>query len=118
MKLALVVCAAVLAGCGSKKRTTPEVSGLAAVPASAPAVVVVDVPRVIDSDLVVRAVDQLLLRDTTLRAKWEALGNDCKIDARKLRHVVLVIGPAPAQGASTGPVLMIATGQIAEADLA
>jgi len=118
MKLALVVCAAALAGCGSKKSSVPEVSGLAAVPASATAVVVVDVVRVIDSELVQTAVDRLLLRDPNLRERWETLGTDCKLDARKLKHVVLVIGQPPAQGTTTGPVLMIATGQIAEAELA
>jgi hypothetical protein len=123
---ALVVCAAALAGCGSKKKAAPEVSGLAAVPASATAVVVADVGRVIDSSLVERAVDQLLLRDPTLRDRWQALYNNCKLDARKIKHVVLAIGPRvtdPAgPGASpapaTGPVIMVATGQIVESDLA
>src|SRR5262245_23671529 len=118
MKRALVVCAAALAGCGSKKSSVPEVSGLAAVPASATAVVVVDVVRVIDSELVQTAVDRLLLRDPNLRERWETLGTDCKLDARKLKHIVLVIGQPPAQGTTTGPVLMIETGQIAEDELA
>ena len=118
MRLALAVCAALLASCGTKKQAAPEVSGLATVPVSATAVVVVDVVRVIDSELVVRAVDQLLLRDPSLRDKWQALGTDCKLDAHKLKHVLLVIGQPPAQGTTTGPVLMIATGQIAEDELA
>src|SRR5262245_18058675 len=93
MRLALVCAAALLAGCGSKKKAAPEVSGLAAVPASATAVVVADVVRVVDSTLVVRAVDQLLLGDPALRERWDAVTTNCKIDAHKLKHVVLAIGP-------------------------
>lgn len=117
-KLALVACAAVLAtGCGKKSsRATPEVSGLAAVPTSAQAVVVTDVSRVIDAPLVQRAVDQLLLRDPVLKERWEKFSTTCKLDARKLKHVVLAV--SPMQGATTGPVLMVATGQIVETDLA
>ena len=115
---ALLVCAAALAGCGKHKQAAPEVSGLAAVPASATAVVVVDVARVIDSQLVERAVDQLLLRDPVLRDRWQALYNNCKLDARKLKHVVLAIGPRDAGTSGTGPVIMVATGQIVESDLA
>lgn len=119
MKLALVALAAVLAaGCGKKTKAAPEVYGLSAVPASATAVVVVDVVRVIDAPLVERAVDQLLLRDPVLRDKWQGLYNDCKIDARKLRHVILAIGPHQGQGPGTGPVLMVVTGQIVESELA
>ncbi len=117
-KLALVACAAVLAtGCGKKAtKATPEVSGLAAVPASAQAVVVADVTRVIDAPLVQRAVDQLLLRDPVLAERWQRFSTSCKVDARKLKHVVLAV--SPMQGQHTGPVLMVATGQIVESDLA
>jgi hypothetical protein len=121
MKLATVVACAALAlvsGCGSKKsKATPEVSGLAAVPASATAVVVADVARVIDSPLVQRAVDQLLLRDPQLNERWQHLYNSCKIDSRKLKHVVLAIGPHGEQGPGTGPVLMVVTGQLVETEL-
>jgi hypothetical protein len=120
MKLACIALAAVLAaGCGKKSsKPLPDVSGLMAVPASATAVVVADVSRVIDSQIVDRAVDQLLLRDPVLRDRWLALYNNCKIDARKLKHIVLAIGPHQAQGAGTGPVLMIVTGQLVEAEFA
>jgi hypothetical protein len=121
MKLATLVACAALAfasGCGSKKsKATPEVSGLAAVPASATAVVVADVARVIDSPLVQRAVDQLLLRDPQLGERWQQLSTNCKLDARKLEHVVLAIGPAAGQGPGTGPVLMVVTGKLVEAEL-
>jgi len=115
--LGLLVCAALATGCGKKHKAAPEASGLAAVPASATALVVADVVRVIDSPLVERAVDQLLLRDPTLRDRWQGLYNNCKLDARKLKHVVLAIGPREATG-GTGPVIMVATGQIVESDLA
>jgi hypothetical protein len=119
MKLAIACAAALIAGCGSKKSSAPEVSGLAAVPASATVVVVADVVRLIDSPLVERAVDQLLLRDPVLRDRWQGLYNNCKLDARKLKHVVLAIGPREQQqGAGTGPVLMVVTGQIVENELA
>lgn len=120
MKLAtLVACAALVAGCGSKKnKATPEVSGLGAVPASATAVVVADVARVIDSPLVQRAVDQLLLRDPQLSERWQHLSTSCKLDASKLKHVVLAIGPSQGQGPGTGPVLMVVTGQLVESELA
>ncbi|HEY5924978.1 MAG TPA: hypothetical protein VIV11_25025 [Kofleriaceae bacterium] len=117
MKLALVLCAAAFAGCGNKTKATPQVSGLAAVPASATAVVVADVVRVIDSPLVERAVSQLLMRDPVLSERWAALSTECKLDARKLKHVVLAIGPHAGQGPGTGPVLMVVTGQLVESEL-
>jgi hypothetical protein len=120
MKLAYVAAAAVLAvGCGSKsKKALPEVSGLAAVPASATAVVVADVSRVVDAPLVERAVDQLLLRDPQLNQRWQQLATTCKVDPKKLKHVVLAIGPHEGKGPGTGPVLMVVTGQIVETELA
>jgi hypothetical protein len=120
MKLATLVAVAALAGgCGSKKsKAAPEVSGLAAVPASATAVVVADVASVIDSPLVQRAVDQLLMRDPQLSERWQHLSTSCKLDARKLKHVVLAIGPSERAGAGTGPVLMVVTGQLVETELA
>jgi hypothetical protein len=120
MKLALAVCAAALvAGCGKKShRPAPEVSGLGAVPASATAVVTADVARVADSPLVQRAVDQLLLRDPQLGERWKKLSASCKLDASKLRHVVLAIGPHEGPNPGTGPVLMVVTGQLVETELA
>jgi hypothetical protein len=120
MKLACITAAAVLAaGCGKKSgKALPEVSGLGAVPASATAVVVADVARVIDAPLVERAVDQLLLRDTKLSERWQALATSCKLDPKKLKHVVLAIGPHEGTASGTGPVLMVVTGQIVESELA
>jgi hypothetical protein len=120
MKLACLAAVAVLAaGCGSKsKKALPEVSGLAAVPASATAVVVADVARVVDAPLVERAVDQLLLRDPKLNERWQQLSTTCKVDPKQLKHVVLAIGPHEGKGPGTGPVLMVVTGKIVETELA
>jgi len=106
-----------IAGCSKGKAKPPPVAGLAAVPASAQVVIAADVVRVIDSPLVARAVDQLLLRDAELATRWQRLRDKCKIDVAKLKHVVLAIGPHAGDSPGTGPVLMVVTGQIAEAEL-
>src|SRR5687768_8174571 len=106
MKLATFVACAALAfagGCGSKKsKAPPGVAGLGRVAAWARAVVVAGVAGVIDSPLRQRAVDQLMLRDPQLSERWQKLTTSCKLDARKLKHVVLAIGPHAEQGPGTG----------------
>ncbi|MDB4955957.1 MAG: hypothetical protein JWO36_3526 [Myxococcales bacterium] len=128
--LAALVLAA--AACG-KKSSAPsaEVTGLAAVPASAVVVITADVARVVDSPLVARAVDQLLARDADLAARWQKLKDSCKLDfATQIKHVVLAVGPStngadtlhgagpPGPQPGTGPVLMIATGKLVENEFA
>jgi hypothetical protein len=102
-----------------KASTAPEVVGLAAVPNSAEVVIGVDVARLGGSPLVTRAVDQLLLRDGDLAARWTALRDGCKIDLlTQVKRVMLAIGPRAAGGQpGTGPVLMIATGDLGETAL-
>lgn len=122
--LVLVLGLAATVGCKKKSTTdpsalSPEVSGLAAVPASAQVVIAADVQKLAKSPIVARAVDQLLLRDAALATSWQQVQEGCKLDLpRQIKHVMLAIG-APAKGAptGTGPVLMIATGTIAEAEL-
>ncbi|HSN29505.1 MAG TPA: hypothetical protein VLT45_24625, partial [Kofleriaceae bacterium] len=66
MNRALVLISLALAwGCGKKHGggSATEVAGLSAVPASAEIVISADVARVMDSPLVERAVDQLMLRE-------------------------------------------------------
>ena len=118
---------ALLASCGKKSSgPPPEVTGLAAVPATAEVVVAADVPRVAASPLVSRAVDQLLLRDPVLSESWQKLQTTCKIDPTQIQHVVLAIGPARgadpggahAGQPGTGPVLMVATGKLSETEFA
>ena len=119
MRLAIAcLFVASVAGCSKGKTKAPPVSGLAAVPASAQVVITADVARVINSPLVARAVDQLLLRDAELATRWQRLRDKCKIDVAKLKHVVLAIGPLAGQGPGTGPVLMVVTGELAESELA
>lgn len=115
-----------LAAIGCKKKSStenlgpsPEVTGLAAVPATAQVVIAADVGKLAGSPIVARAVDQLLLRDASLAASWQHVQEGCKLDLpRQLKHVMLAIGP-PAQGAptGTGPVLLVATGAISETEL-
>ena len=77
-----------------------------------------DVPRVSDSPIVERAVDQLMLRDPDLADRWQKLHDSCKLDVNRIQHVLLAIGPRGNQnGVGTGPVLMVATGKITEAEL-
>jgi hypothetical protein len=120
VKKALVIIGLALAwGCGKKHAGGPaaEVVGLSAVPASAEIVVSVDVARVSDSPLVDRAVDQLMLREPSLATEWQQLHDGCKLDPSRVAHVLLAIGPKGNQQVGTGPVLMVATGKVTEAEL-
>jgi hypothetical protein len=106
-------------GCG-KKASAPaaELTGLAAVPASAEVVIGADVPKIAASPLVQHAVDQLLARDAELASRWQQLHDSCKLDATRLAHLVLAIGPHPGPQPGTGPVLAVATGKLSETDFA
>jgi hypothetical protein len=115
----IVVAALAHAGCGKKSKTAaPALAGLAAVPASAEAVLVADVARVSDSPLVGRAVDTLLGRDADLATRWQKLHETCKIDIGNIKHVILAIGPHAGPQPGTGPVLLVATGKLSETELA
>lgn len=119
--LVMLGAAAALAACGSKKAKErslpPEVTGLAAVPATAQVVIAADIGKLARSPIVTRAVDQLLLREPALAERWAHIADSCKLElTRNVKHVILALGP-PAQGAGTGPVMMVATGTISEADL-
>jgi hypothetical protein len=123
MKRAIVACCLavaliVTAGCGKKPRKSPEVTGLAAVPASAQVVIVIDVVHAMDSPIVERAIDQLMLRDAELAARWQKLRDTCKIDLASISHVALAIGPKTGESPGTGPVVMVVTGKLVEAELA
>ena len=114
--------AVVLGGCGKKSGSSSspaaELVGLAAVPASAEVVIAADVSRVVNSALADRAIDQLLQRDAELAGRWQKLHDSCKLDVKQFKHVLLAIGPHTGPQPGTGPVLMVATGQLVEADLA
>jgi hypothetical protein len=106
-------------GCGKKSSAPPpELTGLAAVPASAEVVIGVDVARVAGSPLVQHAIEQLLARDAELASHWQQLQTSCKLDPKQLAHVVLAIGPHPGPQPGTGPILAVATGKVSETDFA
>lgn len=109
-----------IGACGKKKSSgpSPEVTGLAAVPASAEVVIAIDVPRVVDAPLVSHAVELLLQRDSVLADRWQKLHDTCKLDVKQFSHVVLAIGPHAGPQPGTGPVLVVATGKLVETELA
>jgi hypothetical protein len=118
----LALCAlAALGACNKKPARTgppPEVTGLAAVPASAQVVIGADVGKLARSPIIARAIEQLLLRDPTLADRWANVVDSCKIDLPKqIEHIMLALGP-PTTTAGSGAVLMVATGKVSEADLA
>lgn len=116
--LALVAALAAVAckGGGRKGTAAPPLAGLDAVPATATAVVGIDVARVAASPLVQRAVEQLLLRDAELAERWQRLRDECKLElTQSVRQVVLALGAKADAGA---PVLLVATGTLAETELA
>lgn len=118
----LVLSLLIVAACSKRKAKdtslSPEVSGLAAVPATAQVLLAADVSKLTDSPIIARAIERLLLSEPSLAESWAHVQESCKIDPiRQIRHVMLAIGPA--QGAAgTGPVLMVATGSLSEPDLA
>jgi hypothetical protein len=121
IRRAVLVAIAALAIASCKKRgsgaPSPEVTGLAAVPASAEVLIGVDVEKLADSPIIERAVDQLLLRDAELAQRWADLRAACKLDIRQMKRVMLARGPVAKGGRpGTGPALMVATGQIVEPD--
>lgn len=105
--------------CGKHARggDTREVTGLQAVPKGVVAVVGIDVSRLAGLPLVARAVDQLLIRRPELAQQLDELEASCHLDlANKVKRVILASGPRGADGVT--PVVMVATGQVVEADLA
>ena len=120
---AIALCGLVFAlGCGKKASPpsgpAPELTGLAAVPASAEAVVGGDISKLLGSPVIDRAVEQLLLHNATLSERWQRVKQDCKLDvAKQVKRVMLAIGPHPGPEPGTGPVIMVVVGAIPEADL-
>ncbi len=120
----LALAAGLSAGCkkpdSKPKAPPPEVTGLAGIPANAEVVVGADVAKLAGAPLVRRAVQQLFLRDGAFATRWGHVREACKLDlVSQVKRVMLALGPpAPGKAPGTGPVLMIATGAIPEADLA
>ncbi len=108
----------VVGACGKKKKSRTEqpapaeLSGLAAVPDTARVVIGADPGRLAGSTLVARAFELMLEREPDLGAQLERLAVGCNLDWRNQLervHVALGDGPHP---------LVVATGRLAEADLA
>jgi hypothetical protein len=120
LALACSIVGALAVGACKKKSSgpSPEVTGLAAVPASVEVVIAVDVQRVVDAPLVSHAVEVLLQRDGVLADRWQKLHETCKLDVKQFSHVVLAIGPHAGPQPGTGPVLVVATGKLVETELA
>ena len=122
MKRALLL-ALVLASCGKKgggsgNAAGPELTGLAAVPANAEDVIGVDVTRLVGAPLLERAIDQLFLRNASLATEWQKIHESCKLDlGKQVKHVMLALGPHVGTAPGTGPTLLVAVGQFAEAEL-
>lgn len=114
--------ALVLAGCGKKSHLptgpSPEVTGLAAVPSTADVILGLDAGRIAGSPIVGRALEMLLAREPDLSSRWQALRESCKLEVGQVNRVMIALGP-PKPGAriGTGPMIMIATGKLVEADL-
>jgi hypothetical protein len=116
---ATIFAAVATLACKKSGAPPPEITGLAAVPSTAQVVIAADVARVIDSPLVERAIEQLLVRDATLAARWQKLKDACKLDVgTQVKRLVLAIGPHAGPQPGTGPVLVVATGKLVESELA
>jgi hypothetical protein len=121
LALALGLSVVLAAACRKKSEgpsgPPPEITGLAAVPSNAEGLIGVDVGRVADSPIVQRMVQQMLSRDPVLADGWAKLREGCKLEfTKQIRRVMFAIGPSPDGKVGTGPVLMIATGDIPEAE--
>jgi hypothetical protein len=120
---AVLVLLAIAAGCGKKSRRappgpSPELTGLAAVPSTAEVIVGLDAAQLADSPLVTRAIGMLLAREPELAGRWQALRESCKLEIKQVNRVMIALGPSPAGGRfGTGPMVLISTGKIVEADL-
>lgn len=113
---------ALLAGCGRKtsdaRGPSPELTGLAAVPSTAEAVLGIDPARLAESPILTRAVESVLAREPDLVTKWKALRETCRLELGNVNRIMLALGPTPAGGRfGTGPQVMIVTGKIGEAEL-
>ncbi len=105
------------AGCSSKassaRQPPPSLAGLAAVPASARVIIGADPARLADSSLMRRGFGLLLERNDELATRVARLAAGCGFDWRtQLTAVHLVLTTDAAEP------LLVATGKLAEADLA
>jgi hypothetical protein len=113
---ALLTAAALAAACTSKassQKTPPaQLAGLDAVPGSARVVIGADPERLAGSELIARAVALMIEREPELGQRVAALAEGCGLDWTKLDSLHLAITDDAPQP------MLIATGPLAEADLA
>jgi hypothetical protein len=121
----LIIVAAILLsslGCKEKsreRRALVPVAALAAIPVDATVVVGIDPQQLAQAKVVVRAVEQMLLRDPELAERLARLARDCGVDVTKqVKAVLLAVGPRPS-GTTVGKQasLLVASGELAEATL-
>lgn len=110
------------ASCGKKQSASsgppPELTGLAVVPASAEVIVGADLVKLSDAPVIDRMLQQLMAGDATLAERWQKLKAECKLElGKQVKHVMLALGPHTGPQPGTGPLLMVAVGALAEADL-
>lgn len=123
--LAIAVMLTLGGACGDKKKkeeareteakpTLASVEGLQAVPATASAVIGLDVRKLIESPVVLRAVDRMFARDATLKEELSAVLGACKFDIEKDLDAVTV---ALIPRAGTTDSLLVAKGRFTESAL-
>jgi hypothetical protein len=123
--LVVAVILVVSGGCGIKKEkvegkeseakpTLASVEGLQAVPATASAVIGLDVRKLSESPVILRAVDRMFARDKTLKDELSAVLGACKIDITKDVDAATVALIPRGEGTDS---LLVAKGRFAESAL-
>ncbi len=111
--------------CGDKKKDRPKegegaaptlasVEGLHAVPASATAVIGLDVKEMVASPVVLRAVDRMFARDPDLKSELSAVLSACALDVQKDLSAATVALVPRGEGTDS---LLIAKGRFSESAL-
>jgi hypothetical protein len=120
--VAAIVAAVAIGGCGSKRKAPPsqvaDLVGIGAIPAEARVVVGLDVRRLADAPIFVKAAKQLLLRNPELLKRIGRLMDDCQLDlATDIQSVLLAGGDSTSTEAGR-PLVMVASGTLVENELA
>ncbi len=110
-------------GCGDKKKEVKSdppasaevlaVEGLDAIPASATAVVGIDVAKLSQSDLVLRAIERMFAGDKTLEADISSVLTACQFDMKSDLHFA-TIAIVPRQEKGLDDSLLVAKGNFNE----
>jgi hypothetical protein len=96
-----------------------DIAGLDAMPYDASVVIGAHAKVLAKSSLVARAVEQMFVRDPELRTRIDTYMRECKFDpAVDLDSVIIGMGDLPSPPVTAGRVVMAATGNFEEAQLA